>query len=43
VQAGKVLLYLLEHRPEWWQELLEKFDPDGSFRRKYEYEQDDEE
>ncbi|XP_059479527.1 ejaculatory bulb-specific protein 3-like [Neocloeon triangulifer] len=41
VQAGKVLLYLLQHRPEWWKELVEKYDPDGRLRKKYEYELDE--
>ncbi|CAB3370580.1 Hypothetical predicted protein [Cloeon dipterum] len=40
VQAGKVIIYLLENRPEWWKELIEKYDPDGTVRKRYEYEMD---
>jgi Insect pheromone-binding family, A10/OS-D len=38
IQTGKVLLYLIQYRPEWWKELMEKYDSDGSIREKYEYE-----
>ncbi|KAF4524964.1 hypothetical protein B566_EDAN014481 [Ephemera danica] len=39
-QAGRVLAFIIEHRPEWLRELFEKFDPDGSIRKKYDIEVD---
>lgn len=29
------MAYLLQYRPEYWDELLDKFDPDGTHRRKF--------
>ncbi|KAK7586250.1 hypothetical protein V9T40_004126 [Parthenolecanium corni] len=33
--AQKVAKHLYEHKKEVWEELLNKYDPDGTFREKY--------
>ncbi|XP_041985020.1 uncharacterized protein LOC121737412 [Aricia agestis] len=34
--ATKIIDHLIKHENEIWQELIEKFDPEGKWRRKYE-------
>lgn len=34
-QAGKVLAHLLQYKPEYWKMLVEKFDPNNVYLRKY--------
>lgn len=34
MNTGRALAYLLHYKPEYWYELLNRFDSDGSFRRK---------
>ncbi|XP_067002338.2 allergen Tha p 1 [Anabrus simplex] len=42
--AGKILGYLLQyHRKDYWPDLISRFDKDGNLRKKYEFEEDDEE
>ncbi|XP_060536173.1 ejaculatory bulb-specific protein 3-like [Cylas formicarius] len=36
--AKKVARYLIKNKPEWWAELEKTFDPDGTYRKKYEAE-----
>lgn len=38
--AGKALEYILRNRRNVWNELLDKYDPDGLVRKKLEYEED---
>ncbi|KAK4885674.1 hypothetical protein RN001_001945 [Aquatica leii] len=40
-QGGKVLSHILQFYREDWEELVQLYDPDGIFREKYGYEQDD--
>nr|CAD7601939.1 unnamed protein product [Timema genevievae] len=41
-KVGEVLGYLLQERRDIWDQLLLKFDTDGSFRKKYGYDEEDE-
>ncbi|KAK9878523.1 hypothetical protein WA026_022421 [Henosepilachna vigintioctopunctata] len=34
--VGKLLAYLLQYHKDYWNQLLEKYDKDGTYRRKYE-------
>lgn len=34
-QAGKALAYLLTYRPEYWKTLVQKFDPNNIYLRKF--------
>lgn len=34
MNVGRALAYLLHYKPEYWFELLHKFDSDGTYRRK---------
>lgn len=34
-QAGKVLAHLLTYKPEYWKMLVQKFDPNNVYLRKY--------
>nr|UYB94428.1 chemosensory protein 4 [Lytta caraganae] len=40
VQAGKVFTHLLQNYRTEWDLLLEKYDPEGNFRKKYAIEED---
>lgn len=31
----KVIRHLINNKPSWWQELLDKFDPKGEYKEKY--------
>nr|AUF72992.1 chemosensory protein [Anoplophora chinensis] len=31
----RVIKFLAENRKEWWNELVQKYDPDGTYRKKY--------
>lgn len=33
--AKKVASYLIKEKPEWWNELLGKYDPDNTYRTKF--------
>nr|WBW64317.1 CSP6 [Frankliniella intonsa] len=41
--AGTIMSYLLQYKKNYWDELLCKYDPEGTFREKYEVDEDDEE
>ncbi|GLH08215.1 Chemosensory protein 9 [Gryllus bimaculatus] len=42
--AGKILSNLLQfHRDGYWNEILNKYDPTGEFRRRHEWTEDDDE
>nr|AJP61956.1 chemosensory protein [Phenacoccus solenopsis] len=41
MNTGRALAYLLHYKPEYWFELLNRFDQDGSFRRKLNIDADD--
>lgn len=41
VQAGKVLAHLLQHKPEYWKMLVQKFDPNNVYLRRYMADDDD--
>lgn len=32
------MAYLLQHKKDYWKELLDKYDPQGTFRKKYDVE-----
>ena len=34
--------YIQLYHPEMWDAVLKKFDPEGSYRKKYGYDEDDE-
>lgn len=40
-QAGKVLAHLLQYKPEYWKMLVQKFDPNNVYLKKYMAEDDD--
>nr|XP_022911056.1 uncharacterized protein LOC111422079 [Onthophagus taurus] len=40
-QVGKILSYILQYHRPLWDQLMNKYDTDGSFRKKYEYEDED--
>lgn len=40
VQAGKIISHMLQNKRAWFDELVEKYDKTGLYRRKYEYEED---
>jgi hypothetical protein len=42
-QAGKVMAFVQLYHPDMWEAILKKFDPDGTFRKKYGVDEDDEE
>lgn len=42
VQAGKVLAHLLQHKPEYWKLLLQRFDPNNVYLRRFMSDDDDE-
>lgn len=42
VQAGKVLAHLLQHKPEYWKMLVQKFDPNNIYLRRFMADDDDE-
>ncbi|CAH1737627.1 ejaculatory bulb-specific protein 3 [Aphis gossypii] len=42
-QAGKVLAHLLQYKPEYWKMLVQKFDPNNVYLRKYMADNDDDE
>nr|APB03441.1 chemosensory protein 5 [Sitobion avenae] len=42
-QAGKVLAHLLQYKPEYWNMLVKKFDPNNIYLRKYMADNDDDE
>eukprot|EP00102_Acyrthosiphon_pisum_P015348 XP_008185859.1 PREDICTED: chemosensory protein-like isoform X1 [Acyrthosiphon pisum] len=42
-QAGKVLAHLLQYKPEYWNMLVKKFDPNNVYLRKYMADNDDDE
>lgn len=42
-QAGKVLAHLLHFKPEYWKMLIEKFDPNNTYLKKYMTDNDDDE
>lgn len=31
----RVIVYLSENKKDWWNELVQKYDPDGVYRKKY--------
>lgn len=33
--AGKIMAYLLQYKKDYWRELLARYDPNGTFRKKY--------
>lgn len=35
MKAGQVLTYILQNHREDWYKLVDKYDPDGNFRKKY--------
>ncbi|KAL0278742.1 UNVERIFIED_CONTAM: hypothetical protein PYX00_000473 [Menopon gallinae] len=37
--AGKIMAHLLQYKRNYWNEILEKYDTNGEFRKKYEYEE----
>lgn len=41
-QAGKVLAHLLHYKPDYWKMLVEKFDPNNVYLKKYMTDNDDE-
>lgn len=41
MNTGRALAYLLHYKPEYWFELVNKFDQDGTFRRKLNIDTDD--
>jgi len=41
-QAGKALAYLLTYKPEYWRMLIQKFDPNNVYLRKYMSDNDEE-
>lgn len=43
IQAGKALAYLLNFRPEYWNMLIKKFDPNNVHLRKYMADSDEDE
>lgn len=42
-QAGKVLAHLLQYKPEYWNMLVKKFDPNNVYLKKYMADNDDDE
>ncbi|KAJ8928805.1 hypothetical protein NQ314_018571 [Rhamnusium bicolor] len=32
----KMVKHLVENKKDWWKELVDKYDPDGVYRKKYE-------
>ncbi|XP_047000153.1 ejaculatory bulb-specific protein 3-like [Schistocerca americana] len=42
-QAGRVMAWILENKRNYWDELIAKYDPEGNFRKKYGYDEDDDE
>lgn len=42
-QAGKVLAYLLTYKSDYWKMLVEKYDPNNVYLRKYMSDDDDSE
>lgn len=42
-QAGKVMAFIQLHHPDMWEAILSKYDPEGTFRKKYGIDDDDEE
>jgi hypothetical protein len=32
---GKVIVYLIKHKPDLWKELEAKYDPDAKYKKKY--------
>ncbi|XP_069685714.1 ejaculatory bulb-specific protein 3-like [Periplaneta americana] len=40
-QAGKVMAYIQLHHPDVWEAVLNKYDPDGTFRKRYGVDDDD--
>ncbi|PSN33545.1 hypothetical protein C0J52_25412 [Blattella germanica] len=42
-QAGKVMAFVQLKHPDMWEQVLDKYDPEGNFRKKYGYNEDDEE
>lgn len=41
MNVGRALAYLLHYKPEYWFELLHKFDSDGTYRRKLNIDSDE--
>lgn len=41
MNVGRALAYLLHYKPEYWFELLNRFDRDGSYRKKLNIDSDD--
>lgn len=39
--AGKIMAHLQQSEKKYWREILDKYDSDGSFSKKYELEEDD--
>lgn len=39
-QAGKVMAFVQLYYPDMWEAVLNKFDPDGIFRKKYGVDED---
>jgi hypothetical protein len=42
-QAGHVLAFIQLYHPDMWEQILNKFDPEGTFRKKYGVDDDEEE
>nr|UYB94429.1 chemosensory protein 5 [Lytta caraganae] len=36
--SKKIIRHLIDNKPEWWKELEQKYDKDGTYRKKYEKE-----
>jgi FAD/FMN-containing dehydrogenase len=41
MQAGKVMAFVQLYHPNMWEAVLNKFDPNGIFRKKYGVDDDD--
>ena len=41
-QAGKVMSYIQLYHPDMWEQVLNKYDPEGTYRKKYGVDDDDE-
>lgn len=39
--VGKIFSHLLQYHRDQWNQLLDKFDPEGTFRKQYELDEDD--
>lgn len=39
--VGKIFAHLLQYHREQWNQLLDKYDPEGTFRKQYELDGDE--